>query len=148
MVGPEAFTEVRYLMAPEQLQGAREIPLIADDFETVFGRTLGGLRPRVPDRGRRHRRRHARLGPGPLEDVVDELRDEGVRSASSASRASARGRRRGRGGARAALDRVVVLERAFAVGAGGIVGQDVRADARRTDDPRRTTSSPGSAAVR
>src|SRR5687767_1354462 len=43
MVGPEAFTEVRYLMHAKQIQALDEIPRIAADFEGIFGRRAGGL---------------------------------------------------------------------------------------------------------
>src|SRR6188768_1572018 len=43
MVGPEAFTEVKYLMHAKQVQALDEIPAIAAEFETTFGRTAGGL---------------------------------------------------------------------------------------------------------
>src|SRR6266545_307117 len=43
MVGPEAFTEVRYLLHAKQLQALDEIPRIAEDFEQAFGRPSGGL---------------------------------------------------------------------------------------------------------
>ena len=78
MVGPEAFTEVRYLMHAKQMQALDEIPVIADDFEAAFGRPSGGLL-------RSYRSEDAEtvvvaLGSvlGTIEDVVDELRDEGV----------------------------------------------------------------------
>jgi pyruvate ferredoxin oxidoreductase alpha subunit len=78
MVGPEAFTEVRYLMHAKQLQALDAIPPIATDFAEAFGRGSGGLvRP--------YRTEDAEtivvgLGSvlGTIEDVVDELRTRGV----------------------------------------------------------------------
>src|SRR2546421_4477151 len=79
MVGPEAFTEVRYLAHYRQMQALDAIPEIAGSFEQQFGRASGGLL-------RRYRSRDAEtivvaLGSvlGTIEDVIDELRDEGVR---------------------------------------------------------------------
>src|SRR6188768_598155 len=43
MVGPEAFTEVRYLSHHKQLRALTLIPKLADEFETRFGRRSGGL---------------------------------------------------------------------------------------------------------
>ena len=43
MVGPEAFTEVRYFAHDKQLQALELIPEIADVFKDVFGRESGGL---------------------------------------------------------------------------------------------------------
>ena len=43
MVGPEAFTEVKYLMHAKQLQALDAIPGIAAAFTEVFDREAGGL---------------------------------------------------------------------------------------------------------
>src|SRR5689334_15811049 len=43
LVGPEAFTEVRYLSHYKQLRALTLIPKLADEFETRFGRRSGGL---------------------------------------------------------------------------------------------------------
>src|SRR5207342_455021 len=79
MVGPEAFTEVRYLMHAKQMQALDLVPEIAGEFAQSFGRASGGLL-------RRYRSEDAEtvvlaLGSvlGTIEDVVDELREEGVR---------------------------------------------------------------------
>ena len=149
MVGPEAFIEVRYLMHAKQMQALDAIPVIADDFEArVRPRRRAGL-------VRGYRCEDAEtvvvaLGSvlGTIEDVVDELRDEGVRDRRA--RASSASGPWPLDEVRAALSgaqRVVVLEKAFAVGAGGIVGQNVRLALAGLDDATSTTSSPGSAAA-
>ena len=126
MVGPEAFTEVKVLMHAKQMQALDVVPRLAADFEDAFGRGSGGLLRTYRARGRGHGGRRARLGAGndrrgsrraprrerdvaalgikcfrpwPLEEIRQALQ-----------------------GAR----RVIVLEKAFAVGIGGIVGQNVR----------------------
>src|SRR5579875_343103 len=43
MVGPEAFTEVRYLGHLKQMQALDTIPQVAASFEQAFGRASGGL---------------------------------------------------------------------------------------------------------
>ena len=126
MVGPEAFTEVKYLMHARQMQALDEIPRIAADFEAAFGRAAGGLvRP--------YRTEDAEtvvvaLGSqvGTIEVVVDQLREEGhpvglldVTCFRPWPRDDVRR-------ALAGSSRVVVVEKAFAVGAGGIVGQNTR----------------------
>jgi pyruvate ferredoxin oxidoreductase alpha subunit len=126
MVGPEAFTEVRYLMHAKQMLALDAIPRIADEFAAAFGRDSGGL-------VRGYRIGDAEtvivaLGSmlGTIEDVVDERREHGERIGALAVRCF---RPWPRDEVRAALGtarRVVVLEKAFAVGAGGIVGQNVR----------------------
>ncbi len=77
MVGPEAFTEVRWLAHAKQMQALQLIPALAEEFRTVFGRDSGGLvRPyRCEDA-------HTivvALGSvlGTLKDTIDELRDAG-----------------------------------------------------------------------
>lgn len=79
MVGPEAFTEVRYLAHMRQLDALTVVPAVAAEFADRFGRASGGLvRP--------YRTEDAEtvviaLGSvlGTLKDTVDELRAEGVR---------------------------------------------------------------------
>ena len=126
MVGPEAFTEVKYLMHAKQMQALDAIPGIAAEFAEVFGRKSGGLL-------RTYRTEDAdtvvlALGSvlGTIEDVVDELREEGERVGVVGLKCF---RPYPLDEVRRALEhaqRVVVLEKAFAVGAGGIVGQNVR----------------------
>jgi pyruvate ferredoxin oxidoreductase alpha subunit len=126
MVGPEAFTEVRYLAHTRQLQALELIPDIAAEFASEFGRDSGGL-------VRHYRTQDAdtiviALGSvlGTLKDSIDELRADGMRIGAlgitsfrpfplEAVRDSLQRARR-----------VVVLERAFAVGIGGIVSANVR----------------------
>jgi pyruvate ferredoxin oxidoreductase alpha subunit len=126
MVGPEAFSEVKYLMHAKQMQALDLIPEIAGDFAEAFGRESGGL-----VRGYRSEDADTivlALGSvlGTIEDVVDELRGEGVSIGALAIRCF---RPYPLDEVREALvgaSRVVVLEKAFAVGVGGIVGQNVR----------------------
>jgi pyruvate ferredoxin oxidoreductase alpha subunit len=126
MVGPEAFTEVKYLMHAKQMQALDTIPEIAAEFAQAFGRSSGGL-------VRRYRSEDAdtivvALGSvlGTIEEVVDELRAEGARVGALGITCF---RPWPADEVRAALahaKRVVVVEKAFAVGVGGIVGQNVR----------------------
>jgi pyruvate ferredoxin oxidoreductase alpha subunit len=126
MVGPEAFFEVRYLMHAKQMQALDAIPEIAGEFEQAFGRPSGGLL-------RSYRCEDAEtivvaLGSvlGTIEDVVDELRDQGVPIGALALKCFRPFPLDEVRGALEGAQRVVVLEKAFAVGAGGIVGQNVR----------------------
>jgi pyruvate ferredoxin oxidoreductase alpha subunit len=126
MVGPEAFTEVKYLMHAKQVEALEAIPRMAAEFEAAFGRRSGGL-------VRGYRTDDAEtvvvaLGSviGTVQDVVDDLRDRGVRIGVLGITCF---RPWPRDEVRAALhnaERIVVVEKAFAVGAGGIVGQNVR----------------------
>lgn len=127
MVGPEAFTEVRYLAHAAHLEALELIPQVAAEFTAVFHRDSGGLlRPYRCDDATTV---VVALGSvlGTLEATVDELRRGGDRvgvlGVSSYRpfpfaqvRAALRTARR-----------VVVIDRALAPGTGGILAADVRA---------------------
>ncbi|HEX2467623.1 MAG TPA: transketolase C-terminal domain-containing protein [Solirubrobacterales bacterium] len=126
LVGPEAFFEVKYLMHAKQVQALDEIPELAAEFASLFERESGGLL-------RSYRADDAEtivvaLGSvlGTIEDVVDELREQGVSIGAVGIKCF---RPYPLEEVREALrhaKRTVVVEKAFAVGAGGIVGQNVR----------------------
>jgi pyruvate ferredoxin oxidoreductase alpha subunit len=126
MVGPEAFTEVRYLAHVKQMQALDLIPSMASEFEVAFGRRSGGL-------VRSYRAGDAdtvivALGSvlGTIEDAIDELRDEGMKVGAVGIKTF---RPWPMDEVRAALEharRVVVLEKAVAIGIGGIVALDVK----------------------
>jgi len=126
MVGPEAFTEVRYLAHAKQMQALDLVPELAAEFAAAFGRPSGGLL-------RRYRTEGAdtilvALGSvlGTIEDVVDELREEGERIGALGITCFRPFPLEEIREALAGATRIVVVERAFAVGIGGIVGQNVR----------------------
>jgi pyruvate ferredoxin oxidoreductase alpha subunit len=126
MVGPEAFTEVRYLSHHKQLRALGLIPQLATAFDKQFGRKSGGLI-------RCYRTEDAEtivvaLGSvnGTVQEVVDEMRERGslIGSVSICSF-----RPFPLSVLREALEnakRVVVLEKCLAVGLGGIVSDGVR----------------------
>ncbi len=126
MVGPEAFMEVRYLAHAKQLQALERIPQIAAEFAERFGRVTGGL-------VRGYHLEDAEtvvvaLGSviGTLRETVDELRRDGDKVGVLAITSF---RPFPLAAVRAALQhakRVVVLEKSFSVGLGGVVSTDVR----------------------
>jgi pyruvate ferredoxin oxidoreductase alpha subunit len=126
MVGPEAFTEVRYLAHHNQLRALELIPRLAAEFKNEFGRESGGLL-------RTYRTDDAEtivvaLGSvnGTVQEAVDAMREQGVK-VGSVSLCSFRPFPLA--AVRSALQdakRVVVLEKCFAVGLGGIVSDGVR----------------------
>jgi pyruvate ferredoxin oxidoreductase alpha subunit len=126
MVGPEAFFEVRYLMHAKQMQALDLVPRIAADFEESFGRDSGGLLRtyRVDDA----ETIVVALGSvlGTIEDVVDELRDRGAKIGVVGIKCFRPYPLEEVREALGKAQRVVVVEKAFAVGVGGIVGQNVR----------------------
>lgn len=130
MVGPEAFTEVRYLAHHKQLEALDVIPRVQREFAEAFGRDSGGLL-------HEYRTDDAEtivvcLGSvtGTLRDVVDERREAGekigVLSLVSFRPFPTEAVRAALSGAK----RFIVLEKAFSVGIGGIVSSHCRAAMR------------------
>jgi pyruvate ferredoxin oxidoreductase alpha subunit len=126
MVGPEAFTEVKYLAHRQHLQALTLVSDIADAFERQFHRGSGGLYGtyRMTDADTVV----IALGSviGTIKDAVDELREEGIAAGclkigcyrpfpAMQLRAALEG-----------MSRVIVVEKDLAVGIGGIVSADVR----------------------
>ena len=126
LVGPEAFTEVRYLAHHKQLQALDLIPQLAEEFAQRFGRTSGGLvRPYKTEDAETI---VVALGSviGTIQEVVDEmrLRDVKIGCVSIGSF-----RPFPLAALRTVLQnakRVVVLEKCLAPGLGGIVSDGVR----------------------
>jgi pyruvate ferredoxin oxidoreductase alpha subunit len=126
MVGPEAFMEVKYLAHAKQMQALELIPEIARDFSTAFGRDSGGLL-------RSYRTEDAEtivlaLGSvlGTIKDAVDQLREQGVAIGAVALKSFRPFPLEQVREALGHAQRVVVLEKALAVGVGGIVSANVR----------------------
>ena len=125
LVGPEAYTEVRYLAHAKQSEALREIPLLAGEFAERFGRSSGGLLEtyRCEDADTVI----VALGSvfGTLQELVDERRERGGRLGALALKSfrpfPGPELREALSGTRAAI----VLERAFSVGVGGVVSADV-----------------------
>jgi pyruvate ferredoxin oxidoreductase alpha subunit len=108
------------------MQALDLIPEIAADFERDFDRPSGGL-------VRGYRTDDAEtiivaLGSvlGTIEDAIDELRERGVRIGALALKSFRPFPLEEVREALAGAERVVVLEKALAVGIGGIVSSDVR----------------------
>ena len=125
MVGPEAFTEVRYLAHYKQMQALDLIPQIAAEFQQCFGRESGGLIAT-------YRNDDAEtivitLGSviGTVEEVIDELRDQGHAIGAVTLRAFRPFPHAALLAAIGGAKRVVVLEKSLAVGMGGIVSNNV-----------------------
>jgi pyruvate ferredoxin oxidoreductase alpha subunit len=126
MVGPEAFMEVRYIAHAKQTMALERIPVIAAEFESRFGRASGGLVR--PYRCEDAETIVVALGSvlGTLKDSIDEMRAAGckvgvlgIQSFRPFPLAAVRAALQG-------AKRVVVLEKSFSVGMGGVVSTDVR----------------------
>lgn len=126
LVGPEAFMEVRYLAHMKQLQALELIPAVADGFAETFGRESGGL-------VRGYRLDDAEtvvvaLGSvlGTIEEVIDDLRDAGHAIGALGITTFRPWPEQAVRDALKSARQVLVLEKAFGVGIGGIVSTDVR----------------------
>ena len=125
MVGPEAFEEVRYLAHLRQLDALQLIPAVSEEFEAQFGRQSGGL-------VRAYRTEDAEtvvvaLGSvlGSIKDAVDIRREAGERigvlGVTSFRPFPFEAVRQ----ALATARRIIVVERAFSIGFGGVLSTDV-----------------------
>jgi pyruvate ferredoxin oxidoreductase alpha subunit len=132
MVGPDAFTEVRFLQHYKQTLALRRLPELATEFKERFGRDSGGLL-------RSYRTEDAdmlvvAMGSinGTIKDTIDEMRDDGFSIGlvtlvsfrpfpTMALRELLAGRKN-----------VVVIEKSFAVGMGGQLANNVDLALRNT----------------
>ena len=126
MVGPEAFTEVRYLAHRAQLSALEMIPSVAADFARIIGRDTGGLlRPYQTD-GADTVIVASGSVLGTIKDAIDGLNVQGCRSGAvgitcyrpfpvQTLREALRNARR-----------IVVIDRALSAGNGGMLSADVR----------------------
>ena len=125
MVGPEAFTEVRYLAHDKQLQALDVIPEIAAEFKAIFGRDSGGLIREYETEGADTIVVTLGSVAGTVKDTVDEMRADGkkvgVVTLGSFRPFPTQALRE----ALKAAKRVVVLEKSFAVGFGGVVANNI-----------------------
>lgn len=135
MVGPEAFTEVRYLQHYKQTLALKRIPELAEEFKARFGRDSGGLL-------RTYRLEDAdtvivAMGSvnGTIKDVIDELREAGEKIGlvtlvsyrpfpTEALRAVLDGHKN-----------VLVVERSFDIGMGGPLANDIGQVLRNLPNP-------------
>jgi pyruvate ferredoxin oxidoreductase alpha subunit len=130
MVGPEAFTEVRYLAHYKQTQALRLIPGYAREFAEMFGRDSGGLL-------RRYRTEDASMlvvamGSvcGTIKDTIDEMRGEGIRIGLVTIVSYRPFPVEELRAALAGAEDVVVIEKSIAAGAGGPLANNVDASLR------------------
>ncbi len=125
MVGPEAFQEVRYLAHLRQLDALHRIPAIAEEFFAATGRRSGGLvhSYRAEDADTIVVAMGSVLGT--IKDAVDVRRDAGekigvvgITSFRPFPVAEVRE-------ALSHASQIVVLEKAFSIGHGGVLATDV-----------------------
>jgi pyruvate ferredoxin oxidoreductase alpha subunit len=125
MVGPEAFTEVRWLQNYKYGQAEKMIPALNTEFKARFGRDTGGLL-------RTYKMDDAEIVAvamgsvnGTIKDTIDQLREEGLKVGlvtlvsyrpfpAEALKAALKGHKT-----------VVCVERAFNFGMGGPLSSDL-----------------------
>jgi len=125
MVGPDAFTEVRFLQHYKQNLALRLLPEFSAEFKARFGRDSGGLL-------RTYRAEDAELlvvamgsVNGTIKDTIDEMREDGIRIGlvtivsyrpfpTAALREVLTG-----------MKHAVVVEKSFAIGMGGQLANNV-----------------------
>lgn len=126
MVGPEAFTEVRYLAHYKQMEALDLIPKLATEYDDVVGRDSGGLlKSHYPNDAETV---VVTMGSviGTMKEVLNAMRDEGTSIGAITVRSF---RPFPKDQVRDALQnakRVIVFEKALAVGLGGILSSNVR----------------------
>ncbi|MCP3688379.1 MAG: pyruvate ferredoxin oxidoreductase [Gammaproteobacteria bacterium] len=133
MVGPEAFTEVRFLGHQKQLDALDLIPQQAAEFEAIFGRDSGGLIKSFESEGAETVVITLGSVIGTMKEVLAGMREDGhsigaltIRSfrpfPSDALRKALKDAKR-----------VIVFEKCLAVGMGGIVSMNVRVALKDSD---------------
>lgn len=125
MVGPEAFTEVRYLEHVRQMAALQLIPRIAEEFKGVFGRDSGGLVSayRADDASLLVVAMGSVIGT--FCDLVDEMRAEGVAIGAVSIRSFRPFPQAALCEALRSADRIVVFEKSLAAGLGGVLGTHI-----------------------
>jgi pyruvate ferredoxin oxidoreductase alpha subunit len=125
MVGPDAFTEVRFLQHYKQTLALRLIPELAAEFKARFGRESGGLL-------RTYRAEDAELlvvamgsVNGTIKDTIDEMRADGVPIGLVTLVAYRPFPTQALREVLVRAKNVVVLEKSFAVGIGGQLANNV-----------------------
>jgi pyruvate ferredoxin oxidoreductase alpha subunit len=126
MVGPEAYTEVRYLLHNKHLQAIPLIENIAQEFASAFGRNSGGLL--TPYRTEDAETIVVAMGSvnGTIQETIDQLRDEGVKIGSVKITSFRPFPLEALRKALARAKRVIVVEKYLAPGLGGILASNLR----------------------
>ncbi len=133
MVGPEAFTEVRFLGHQKQLDALDLIPQQAAEFEAIFGRDSGGLIKSFESEGAETVVITMGSVIGTMKEVLAGMREDGHSIGALTIRSF---RPFPNDALRKALKdakRVIVFEKCLAVGMGGIVSMNVRVALKDSD---------------
>ncbi len=135
MVGPEAFSEVRYLSHQKQMDALALIPQIAEEFASVFGRASGGLAR--PYRLEGSKTVIVALGSvnGTIKDAVDIMRERGLAIGSVSLSSFRPFPLEALHRLLEKAERVVCIEKSLAPGLGGVLASNVRMSQRGLGHP-------------
>jgi pyruvate ferredoxin oxidoreductase alpha subunit len=125
MVGPEAFTEVRYLAHKNLRRALEVIPAAAADFYHGFGRVSGGLVQSYETDDASVVVVAQGAVAGTLCQVVDDFRADGLRIGALTIATYRPFPVEAVRFALAGADRVVIIDRALATGSGGFLAADM-----------------------
>jgi pyruvate ferredoxin oxidoreductase alpha subunit len=126
MVGPEAFTEVRYLAHHKQLEALELIQDIGEEFSELFGRDSGGLLGCFDCEDAETIVVATGSVIGTIKTVARQMRAEGHSIGVVAVRSVRPFPRYRLAKTLGDAKRIIVFEKAFSVGVGGVMAQDVR----------------------
>ncbi len=135
MVGPEAFTEVRYLAHHKQLEALNIIPEIDAEFASIFGRSTGGLIQcyRCDDA----ETIVVALGSvnGTIKDAVDRMREQNIAIGSVSIKSFRPFPLEALHHKLAKAKRIVCVEKSLAPGLGGVLASNLRMSQRGLSHP-------------
>ncbi len=138
MVGPEAFTEVRFLSHQKQLDALELIPQQVSKFEAIFGRDSGGLIKEFDSAGAETVVITMGSVIGTMKEVLAGMRADGHSIGAITIRSFRPFPSEALREALKDAKRVIVFEKCLAVGMGGIVSMNVRMALQ--DSPQRVHS--------
>lgn len=125
MVGPEAFTEVRYLAHAHHLQALGVIDKVSKEYEQIMGRHAGGLFDEYRTEGADVVVIAMGSVIGTIKDVIDEMRAEGKKIGLICLKSYRPFPSQELADVLKATKEVLVIDRALQVGIGGVVTDDV-----------------------
>ncbi len=126
MVGPEAFTEVRFLAHHKQREALELIPQQAAEFQSIFNRDSGGLIKEFNCAGAETVVITMGSVIGTMKEVLAGMREEGYSIGALTLRSFRPFPSEALVEALQDAKRVIVFEKCLAVGMGGIVSMNVR----------------------
>ncbi len=126
MVGPEAFTEVVYLAHHKQMEALELIPEQSAEFEEIFGRDSGGLLKTYDTEGAETIVVTLGSVVGTIKEVLAEMRAQGESIGVVSIRSLRPFPKELLNEALEHAKRIIVFEKALAVGIGGVLALHVR----------------------